>query len=336
MAEKKPLNKILVIRRDNIGDLVCTTPLLRALRRQLPQARIEVLATRYNQAVLKNNPDIDALHFYVKAKHREAGESVMAIYWQRMRMLWQLRQRKFDVVIIAGGHSNSAMRLARAIKPGRIVLLDEADTLAGDNEVEKCCHLLRLLGLAYETPAPCVMADPNEVATLRGKLNLANGKPVIGLHISARKPSQRWSAENFAELARHVQGSHPDAQFLLFWAPGSENNPLHPGDDEKAAHVLAHTQAIAIHPVATHRVEELIAALSLCHVVVCADGGAMHLAAGLGKPIVCFFGESDTQRWHPWGVPYELLQPANRNVATLPVETVQAALQRLMTTHVSS
>jgi len=35
---------ILVIRRDNIGDLVCTTPLVRALRHQLPNARIEFLA----------------------------------------------------------------------------------------------------------------------------------------------------------------------------------------------------------------------------------------------------------------------------------------------------
>lgn len=336
MAETNSLTKILVIRRDNIGDLVCTTPLLRALRHQCPQARIEVLATRYNQAVLKNNPDIDALHFYVKAKHREAGESALGIYWRRIRMLWQLRRQHFDVAIIAGGHSASAMRLANAIKPGRIILLDEADTQAGANEVEQCCHLLYPLGLEYETPAPCVVADPDEVSKLQDKLMLAAGQTVIGIHISARKPSQRWPAENFSELIRRYHTLHPDTQFLLLWAPGSENNPQHPGDDEKAAQVMAATQAQSIHPVATHRLEELIAALSLCHAVVCADGGAMHLAAGLSKPIVCFFGESDTQRWHPWGVPYELLQPENRNVATLPVETVQAALQRLMTTHVSS
>ncbi|MBI3715416.1 MAG: hypothetical protein HY255_05435 [Betaproteobacteria bacterium] len=43
---------LLVIRRDNIGDLVCTTPLLAALRTHFPQARIEVLANSYNAPVL--------------------------------------------------------------------------------------------------------------------------------------------------------------------------------------------------------------------------------------------------------------------------------------------
>jgi heptosyltransferase-3 len=63
--------RILVIRRDNIGDLVCTTPLLRSLRRQLPNARIDCLVTRYNQAVLQDQPDIDSLYAYTKAKHRQ-------------------------------------------------------------------------------------------------------------------------------------------------------------------------------------------------------------------------------------------------------------------------
>mgnify|MGYP000009180186 CR=1 FL=1 len=71
--------KLLIIRRDNIGDLVCTTPLLHALRRQLPQARIECLVTRYNQAVLSRHPDIDALHAYTKAKHPSARRSLAGI-----------------------------------------------------------------------------------------------------------------------------------------------------------------------------------------------------------------------------------------------------------------
>ena len=65
----------------------------------------------------------------------------------------------------------------------------------------------------------------------------------------------------------------------------------------------------------TEELAELIAGLSLCEAVICSDGGAMHLAAGLGKPILCLFGQSDATRWHPWGVPYELLQAESRDVA---------------------
>jgi len=74
---------------------------------------------------------------------------------------------------------------------------------------------------------------------------------------------------------------------------------------------------------------ELIAGLSLCERVVCSDGGAMHLAAALGKPIVCLFGRSDAARWHPFGVRYELLQPASLEVRDISVSSVAAALERL-------
>src|SRR5512135_977073 len=60
--------KILVIRRDNIGDLVCTTPMIRMLRQHYPDAWIAALVTRYNAEVLAGNPDLDAVFAYQKAK----------------------------------------------------------------------------------------------------------------------------------------------------------------------------------------------------------------------------------------------------------------------------
>jgi ADP-heptose:LPS heptosyltransferase len=87
---------------------------------------------------------------------------------------------------------------------------------------------------------------------------------------------------------------------------------------------------VPVVPVPTARLEELIAALAQCDRVICSDGGAMHLAAALGKPIVCLFGNSSAERWHPWGVRYELLQPASRNVADISVDEVLAAHGRLL------
>ena len=51
--------KILVLRRDNIGDLVLTTPVLAALRQRFPHARIEALVNSYSAPVLEGHPDID-------------------------------------------------------------------------------------------------------------------------------------------------------------------------------------------------------------------------------------------------------------------------------------
>ena len=328
MASGPP--RLLVIRRDNIGDLVCTTPLLHALRRQWPQARIDCLVTRYNQAVLAGHPDIDALHAYTKAKHRLPGESVAGLYWQRLRTVAALRRQRFDWVILPGGGSASALRFAHWIAGRNLLVRDAGDEVAGPHEVEQCCHLLPRMGLAYETPPARIVADLAEVAALRDRLAETFPSPprrLIGLHISARKPSQRWPAEAFAELARRLADAG-DA-FMLLWAPGSADDPQHPGDDEKAGKVLQLTRNLPMLAVPTQRLEQLIAALSLCDSVICGDGGAMHVAAGLGKPIVCLFGQSTAARWHPWGPPYQLLQPSSQNVADVTVDEVLAAYARL-------
>jgi len=130
-------------------------------------------------------------------------------------------------------------------------------------------------------------------------------------------------------LIKRLHAKH-DCQFVLFWSPGDEKNRMHPGDDEAAASIVAATAGLPVLPYATGRLETLIGGLSVCDVMICSDGGAMHAGAGLGLPIVCFFGNSVPGNWHPWGVPYELLHPATRNVKDIPVDEAEAAFERLM------
>jgi ADP-heptose:LPS heptosyltransferase len=55
----------------------------------------------------------------------------------------------------------------------------------------------------------------------------------------------------------------------------------------------------------------------------------MHVAAALGKPVVCFFGQSDAGYWHPWGVRYRLLQPASKEVGDISPSEAVTALRTL-------
>jgi ADP-heptose:LPS heptosyltransferase len=323
--------KILVIRRDNIGDLVCTTPLLRALRSQLPAARIVALATRYSAAVLAGNPDLDYFCSYTKVKHRAPGESVLGIYVQRIRTILSLRRERFDWILLPGGAQASSLRFARLIGGTRLLVRGNEDTVAGLHEVEQSCHLLVRMGLHYETPAPRVVPAPDQLARI-DKL-IARTFPqrparLVGLHISARKPSQRWPAESFAQLAQRLAAE--DTGLLLLWAPGSADNARHPGDCDKAARVLELTAGLPIVPVPTRHLEYLIAALSICDALICSDGGAMHVAAGLGKPIVCLFGQSTAARWHPWSQGYELLQMPSMEVKDISVDAVARAYATLL------
>lgn len=323
---------ILVIRTDNIGDLVCTTPLLARLRQDHPAAWIGVLANSYSAPALIGHPAVDEVIVYHKAKHLDEGHSALGAYVQRLKTVFRLRRRKIDLLLIpAVAGQASARRFARWV--GAKTVVANEDT-AARHEVEKVFALLsRLPGGTAERPIPPCRITPDalRVEALRKKLALpadSGGRLRVGLHISARKPSQRWPAARFVEFA-HRLADHCAVDFLLFWSPGDENDPRHPGDDRKAAEILQGVSDLPVHAVPTSTLPELIAGLSLCDCMVQSDGGAMHLAAALGKPIVCFFGRSDAHRWHPWAVPYELLQPKNEDVATLTATEVFDAFLRL-------
>lgn len=337
--------KILIIRRDNIGDLICTTPLFEAIRRQYPQAYIAALVNSYNEPAIKGNPHLDAIFAYTKGKHA-AGESVWQAYWRRMKLLWQLRQMKFDYVILAtSGFAARSLKLAKMLAPEHIVgfvtgqanssRIDQAIPHAGGenlHETEDMFRLLVPLGISGPIPGLSVVADVAIASRLRQRLPAAVAQgtgPLVALHISARKEKQRWPVEKFSELAHRLHVQH-GARFLIFWSPGDENNPFHPGDDGKAARLLAALADLPAAPMHTEHLSELIAGLSLCDVAVLSDGGGMHVAAGLGKPLVCFFGNSSAERWHPWGVPYQLLQKPSRDVSEIGVDEAAAAFARLI------
>ena len=335
--------RILVIRRDNIGDLVLTTPLIHGLRTHFPNAWIGVLGNTYNTPVLCAHPDIDGLFAYDKAKHQPQRRR-LAVYADTARLLLRLRALRIDIAILAGpGAQRQAARLAAWIKPQAILgfVVDGKPSQvtmpvaygegASLHEAEDVFRLGAPLGIAG-LPGPCRLgADPGEAARLQQALPAgSHGRRLVALHISARRPCQRWPAAAFAALLCELM-DRPDIFPLLLWAPGVSGDPRHPGDDEKAAAILALLGAEArclAWP--THTLASLSGALAACELMVCADGGAMHVAAGLGVPVVALFGDSPVRRWRPWGVHHEVLQAPAGDVADIAVASVRAACERLL------
>jgi ADP-heptose:LPS heptosyltransferase len=116
---------------------------------------------------------------------------------------------------------------------------------------------------------------------------------------------------------------------MLLWSPGSEKNVYHPGDDEKAG-AIVNALGQAVLACRTSHLSELIAVLSMADIVVCGDGGAMHIAAGLGKPIVTMWGSTNQDRWRPFGIDHIILQGNSRRAEDISVEAVSAALDSLL------
>ena len=307
--------RVLILRRDNIGDLVCTTPLIAALRRQLPHAWLAALVNTYNAEVLSGNSALDEVFVFEKLKHRTG--SLLSHLRSRLAQRSDLRGRRLDAVLVPAP-TPQALKHARSLGAGRIIAAPEIAN-ERQHEVERTFEVGRALGLAG-APGPLeIFADASRRAELAAQLGAG---PFVAIHISARRPAQRWPWERYAALARELARAR---RVMLLWAPGARDDPRHPGDDEGARAVAALAPSPNVLPVPTPDLRTLIAALSLAERVVCPDGGAMHLAAGLGKPVIALFGDSPVARWRPWGVPHRVVQPESANLADLPLAPVLEA-----------
>ena len=337
--------RFLVIRRDNIGDLVCTTPFISALRVRHPDAYIAVLVNSYNRDILAGNPDVDEVFAYTKAKHRGANRTLLSVLFERATLLLRLRRAGIDLAVLAApGFQPRSLRLARLAGAkqvlgfvnrqgeGRIEMGVPVGDAKALHEVEDVFRLAAPLGIDAAPQRMTLVPDRQKRGRVEGQISTYFGDrrgPVVAVHISARKPSQRWPGERFSTLIRRMAEEF-DARILLLWSPGAAENALHPGDDAKAEAIITALGGVPALAVPTLELGDLVAALAACDIMICADGGAMHVAAALGKPVVCMFGDSAGSRWYPWKTRYELLQPDSRNVADIDVAQVFAATQRLL------
>lgn len=340
--------KILVIRRDNIGDLVCTTPAFAALRNHFPDAQIGALVNSYNSEVLRGNPNVDHLFVYQKIKHADDLGSSFKALLQRLKVIIWLRRWKPDITILAkSGYDRHGLNFARQIGAKNIIGFVPDDMshakslpdiqlknteLFSLHEVEAVNALLAPLGINDALGPLQVFPDPEAVEAINARIQAATKR--IALHISARESERRWGIDNFIALVRHILAAEPETQILLFWSPGNADDLHHPGDDEAAARVVESVQSDRLVPMPTQNLTELIAALSLCDLFIGADGGAMHLAVALNKRILAFFEnlKSKLNHWYPWRVRSQVVFSPNvtsPDVSQISQADVMRALSQL-------
>jgi ADP-heptose:LPS heptosyltransferase len=281
--------KILVVKRDKIGDLLLTTPMLAHLRRTRPRDEIHLLANDYNAWVVRENPHIDRLWVYPRVRTGRTLSLAAAATsaWQ----LVQLRRRRFDVAIVANGaESHRAIKRALAVGAKRVIAyVDDparwprvSDPLPVDREQHECDALLAMLAplgvpAPYGTiwPAFHLPAGEQAFAEMAAERGLAPGRYVV-LGLGARRAKkQPTTAQILAWSAWWKERHGLDTVFM--WTPGRANDPLYPGDDDVAQPVLD-ARAPQIHP---HRgpIHEALGLIGSARTSVFPESGLMQFAA---------------------------------------------------------
>ncbi|MFU2316333.1 glycosyltransferase family 9 protein [Rahnella sp. PCH160] len=320
--------KILIIRRENIGDLILTTPLISMLAKN---HHVDMLVNSYNKQVLEGNPGVSKVHHYTKLHHENSYTKKIKAILRRITTTLTIWREGYDVAIVAGNWNKRPLQWARLSRAKRIIAIgsDAPDSVTdkipymkdGMHMVEQMAQLARPLNCHTKPGKLDLWLTKSEIEFAAHKIKNTYNFPLYGLQISSRKEKQRWSVENYIEIAHRLARDEP-CKIILFWSPGSADNQRHPGDDEKAKYIINACKDIIMVPFNTVNLRELMAGMSLCNQIITSDGGALHIAAGVGKPVVALFGNSDPLVWGPWKVPYRIITSADEDVAHISTDEV--------------
>jgi ADP-heptose:LPS heptosyltransferase len=339
--------KVLVIKRDKIGDLLLTTPLLAQLKAGLRRVETHLLANDYNAWVVAGNPHLDRVWVYRRVRH--AGRVSLGAAWQWIWQSLALRRERYDWVIVANGdESPRAIRRGLSVRGARTVarcadaskypgLTDPLPPDIAGHEIERLLALLLPLGIPVpeksKTPYPHYSLPSTSAAFARSWLaerGLAPGKYVV-LGLGARRPKKQPStAQVFAWSAHLKQRWGLDTVFL--WTPGKPDDPLYPGDDAAARPVLE-ARAPQIHPLHEPTILKALGLIWSARTNIFPDSGLMQFAAASPGGALGLFAESDVSsspaQWAPRGPRADYLE-AEKSVSELPEALVYERLEKLL------
>lgn len=316
--ETGQIKKILLVRTyQGMGDLLCATPVISNIRSRFPNVSIHFLANTFNKAALDGNPKIDRIWAWdERAAANPAG-------WARL--LGGLRKEKFDAAFILSSNALSLTAILLAFFSGaRWVIGYETQAYAREwgcwlyhcevpyenplREIDKFLGFWEGLGFSCQRRDPeyFVSALHREFADRYLRKNFPeNGRPRVGIFLGGKtdRPERIWPPENYAEVARRLVES-TGCEFVLIMPPGSSQGQHRREStfwlDEKI-HGERFRKAFSkpcliFQEADLGRVAALISQLDL---LVCPDGGIMHLAAAVRTPTLALFFGTDPLVWHP-------------------------------------
>ena len=332
--------KVLLFRKDNIGDLVLTTPTIEELRCHASITSIHCFVNSYSGTLLKYCPGVDRIFFYTKVKHLEGIRVRSLTYWRLLKVLIQLRVERYDVIVFVGNARLFENRFVlRWIGAKRVLAYGELKGLGfprpaiqrlnNSHAVYETFELVRpLLGLLGEPP-PVLLSRPLKSSPER-LIAGCNQRSRVHLHISARRKLQKLSIEYLERLLKELLTSK-NIEVAVTWAPGDFAEKGHPGDDALAQNLMKAMKGYEnVFFLRSRTLEDLIEVLGACDASVCPDGGTMHIAAALGLPTLGLFGDVDPEKWRPWSPRSMFLKSVTNNVNDIPIKDVSTSVNLLL------
>jgi heptosyltransferase-1 len=300
-----PRLRILILKPSSLGDVIHALPVLRLLKRHLPQSEIYWWLSTALTPLLEGDRDLTAVIPF--ERRRWAAPRNWVGLWDTIR---KMRELKFDWVIdlqslarsgavawLANGQLTVGLDSGREVAAGYYDLLVRRPSPQA-HAVDWYLAVLSQLGVPANGPFDWLPSRPQVAKSLRQQWPVSNRRWLI-LQPGARWATKRWPAESFAELARGLATLPEEFQIAILGGP-----------DDRALGETIYQAAPARCLDLTGKLSlpEMVEWIRLSELMITNDTGPMHVAAALRKPVVALFGPTDPRRTGPYGQLEQVLQ----------------------------
>lgn len=311
VVEPEALRRVLLVRLDNIGDVLLTTPAFRAVRRGLPGAHLTLMAGPSGCEVGRLDPDLDDVIEY-RAPSEDVYFRLPQDPGRELRTVEMLRERRFDAAVFFTSYKQSALpaaylcylsgiplRAAGSFEgPGSLLTHRHRyiETAPPRHESRRGLELTDFLGFPPTEPEMVLQPRPEDEAGAEDLLARHGiGGRFVLVHPGASASSRVYPADLYGEA---VEGIAEGTGLPVLVTGG-------PGEEELAEEVAG---SVGI-PVGGETAFGAFAALvGQAEVVVTNNTGASHVASALKRPVVTVFaGTNPKEQWGPWRTPNRLL-----------------------------
>jgi len=306
--------KILIINPFGVGDVLFSMPLILAIKKIYPESYIGYICNLKTQDIVRINPDIDEVFVFERDEYRIAWEKSKTYAIRKFFGFWsEIKKRDFELVFdLSLGKEYAFMCWHIGIKERRGFdyknrgrFLTHRIRFDGFNNMPVADYYLELLRSFEGLPADFNPEDvfsklkvlpDSYIEDFLKNSGIKDGDLLVGLAPGGGisfgkndKSKRRWPAENFAELGEKVSDMF-NAKIILLWGPG---------DEDAADQVIEGMKKIPIVPPET-TLSQMAALCGRCNIVVCSEGGPLHIAHSQGVKTISIFGPVDERVYGPY------------------------------------
>ena len=297
-------NNILIVRTDRIGDVVLTTPAIKAIAQTFPTARITVLVSPATFDLLNGNPYIDEI-LVDDRNGRHKG------LFGSLRLAREIRLKKFDLAIIfhtkrrynlACYTSSIPVRLGyKNTKFGFLLThpLKDQRALGIKHEAEYCMDVLKAIGIKNNELDVFVplQKEAEEWARLWMQENNLRSHEFIVIHPGASDPAKCWSTAQFAQLMERLAERYTLKIVLIGAVPSVTVS----GEILRKTHIPSKFFDLT----GKTSLAQMVSLLRRSRLLISNDSGPVHVAAGVGASVISLFLRDrpgiNAERWKPLG-----------------------------------